>query len=100
MVEHHRFGPKNKNLIFSLLKCCDSYDVLFQRRTFARLTWLEWAFLVISMLNILATAGMTAARLYLLVKQRGSEDLLVNDADFVLCILLLVNGGRSKKREG
>ena len=86
-------SKKHKSNTLNRLSNNHTYFLLqFQRRrTFAGLLAIEWVFLVISILNILATAVMTAARLYVVVKETDDQPLAEN-VDFVFCILLLVNG--------
>lgn len=59
-------------------------DVLGQRRTFAGLSILEWAFLLVSGVNIFITIGLTAERL---VSARNDPESF----DFTYSLLLLIS---------
>lgn len=55
------------------------------RRTFAGLMILEWIFLAVSMVNIVATIGLTIERIVVVVRSDPSNP------DFTIALLLLVN---------
>ena len=66
-------------------------DYPFQRKTWGRLLCIEWAFIAISCLNILGTVGMTVGRLVIVIQE--SDVPVPTNADFVFCIVLILNGG-------
>lgn len=59
-------------------------DVLGKRRTFGGLSFLEWAFLLVSTANVVATIGITIERMTEYGKNMPS-------ADFTFALLLFVN---------
>jgi len=66
----------------SALCCC-----VFQRRTWARLDLWEWAFVVVSILNITLCIILSTLRLVNVIQQDP------NSPDFIFTIVLIVNSG-------
>ena len=58
-----------------------------QRKTFAGLLVIEWLFLAVSVVNIVATIGLTVERMAVVVRDDP------NNPDFTFALLLLVNAG-------
>ena len=67
---------------------CLLLTCLLQSRTFAGLEIKEWAFLVVSMINLLVTLALTIYRQVVVISHEHTEE-----PDFTFCILIIVNAG-------
>ena len=74
----------NGDVVFHSTMCLLTFHP--QRRTFLSLVWEEWTFLLVSMVNILITLGLTIQRLVELVSDNKTDS-----QDFTFAVLLLVN---------
>ena len=61
----------------------------FQRKTLMGLGWKEWTFLIVSVINLLVTIGLTIDRLVIVTDHHDTSS-----SDFTFAILILVNAGK------